>query len=114
LDLKIKQFVYRVRARLREGQIITSLVKYVGIGLFAGIILSFMSMVIPFYYAVPAAAGIVIIFFVIGIIMGIRKTPSPMKAALLADARGHKEKISTAFFLKGKDDPVSTLQKKGA
>lgn len=114
MDLKIKQFVYRVRARLREGQIITSLVKYVGIGLFAGIILSFMSMVIPFYYAVPAAAGIVIIFFVIGIIMGIRKTPSPMKAALLADARGHKEKISTAFFLKGKDDPFSILQKKDA
>lgn len=114
MDLKIKQFVYRVRARLKEQQIITNLIKYVGIGLFAGILLSFISMVIPFYYAVPAAAGIIIIFFVLGIIIGIRKTPSPMEAALLADARGHKEKISTAFFLKGKDDPFSNLQKKDA
>ncbi len=114
MDLKIKQFVYRVRARLKEQQIITNLIKYVGIGLSVGILLSFISMVIPFYYAVPAAAGVIIIFFIIGIIMGIRRTPSPMDAALLADARGHKEKISTAFFLKGKEDPFSTLQKKDA
>lgn len=114
MDIKIKRFVYRVRARLKEQQIITNLIKYAGIGLSVGILLSFLSMVIPFYYAVPAAAGVIIIFFIIGIIMGIRRTPSPMEAALLADARGHKEKISTAFFLKGKEDPFSTLQKRDA
>ena len=56
MDLKIKQFVYRVRARLKEQQIITNLIKYVGIGLSVGLLLSFISMVIPFYYAVPVAA----------------------------------------------------------
>lgn len=114
MDHKIKQFVYRVRARLREQQIITNLIKYAGIGLFIAVILSFLSLVVPLYYAVPVAVGIVGICFAVGIIMGIHKTPTPMEAALRADAKGHKEKISTALFLKGKEDPFSILQKKDA
>lgn len=114
MDSIIKQFVYRVRARLREQQIITNLIKFVGIGLSLGVIISFISLVIPFYYAVPVAVGMVIIFFMVGIIVGVRKTPSAMDAALQADAKGHKEKISTAFFLKGKEDPFSILQKRDA
>ncbi|MDE5864481.1 MAG: hypothetical protein K2H34_09060, partial [Lachnospiraceae bacterium] len=114
MDSKIRQFVYRVRARLREEQIIENIIKLAGIGLFIAVILSFISMVVPFYYAVPAAVGIVGLCFVLGIIIGIIKTPTPMDAALKADAKGYKEKISTAFFLRGKDDVFSILQKKDA
>lgn len=114
MDSKIRQFVYRVRARLREQQMITNLIKFVGIGLAVAVILSLISLIVPFYYAVPAAVGVVILFFAVGIIMGIRKTPSPMEAALQADTKGYKERISTAFFLKGKEDVFSTLQKKDA
>lgn len=114
MDQEIKKFVYRVRARLREQKMIENLIKLVGIGLFIAVLLSFISMLVPFYYAVPAAAGIVGICFATGIIMGIYKTPTLMEAALKADSKGHKEKISTAFFLKGKEDPFSVLQKKDA
>lgn len=114
MDHKIRQFVYRVRARLREQKIIEYIIKLVIIGLLVAVLLSFVSMMVPFYYAVPAAAGIVGICFAAGIIMGICKTPTPMEAALKADSKGHKEKISTAFFLEGKEDPFSTLQKKDA
>lgn len=114
MDNRIKKFVYQVRARLREQQIITNLIKLVGYGLIVAVILSVVSMVVPFYYAIPVASGIVILFFLTGIFIGLQKTPSPMKAALQADAKGHKEKISTAFFLAGKEDPFSTLQKRDA
>ncbi len=114
LDYKIRRFVYRVRARLREQMIIENIIKFVVVGLMAAVLLSFISMLVPFYYAVPAAAGIVGICFAAGIIMGIYKTPTPMEAALKADSKGHKEKISTAFFLEGKEDSFSTLQKKDA
>lgn len=114
MDNRIRKFVYQVRARLREQQIITNLIKLVGYGLIVAVILSLVSMIVPFYYAIPVATGIVILFFLMGIFIGLRKTPSPMKAALQADAKGHKEKISTAFFLAGKEDPFSTLQKRDA
>lgn len=114
MDNRIRKFVYQVRARLREQQIITNLIKLAGYGLIAAVILSLISMIVPFYYAIPAASGIVILFFGAGIFIGLRKTPSPMKAALQADAKGHKEKISTAFYLAGKEDPFSTLQKRDA
>lgn len=114
MDNRIRKFVYQIRGRLREQQIVTNLIKFVSYGLIAAVILSLISMVVPFYYAVPIAAGIVIFFFLAGIMIGMRKTPSPMKAALQADAKGHKEKISTAFYLVGKEDPFSTLQKRDA
>ena len=114
LDQKIRRFVYRVRARLREQKIIENIIKFVAIGLLVAVLLSFISMMVPFYYAVPVAVGIVGICFVTGFVMGIYKTPTPMEAALRADSKGHKERISTAFFLEGKEDSFSTLQKKDA
>lgn len=114
MDNTIRKFVYRVRARLREQQIVASLFRFVSYGLVFAIILSLISMFVPFYYAIPMAAAGLILFFFAGILLGIRKTPKPMEAALLADAKGHKEKISTAFFLAGKEDSFSILQKKDA
>lgn len=114
MDEVIKQFVYRVRARIREQKIIDQLLKMTGIGLFAAVIFSLVSLMVPFYYAIPMAVGVVVISFALGIIFGIRKTPSPMEAALKADAKGHKERISTAYYLAGKEDAFSTLQKKDA
>ena len=41
------------------------------IGLLTGVLLSFISMVVPFYYAVPVAVGIVGICFVTGFVTKI-------------------------------------------
>ncbi|MCM1500907.1 MAG: hypothetical protein NC124_20810, partial [Clostridium sp.] len=114
MDIKIRQFVYRVRARLREQQIIENLIRFAGIGLLVAVILSVVSLWIPFYYAVPAACGIVGFCFVLGVLAGIYRTPTPTEAALKADAKGYKEKISTAFFLRDREDAFSCLQKKDA
>lgn len=114
MDTKIKQFVYRVRARLREQKMIDSLLKITGIGLFLAVLISLVSLVVPFFYAEIVAAGVIGLSFVIGVAEGIKKTPTPMEAALTADSKGHKERISTAFFLVGREDAFSKLQKKDA
>lgn len=113
-DAGIRKFVYRVRSRLREQCIIDSVILTVTAGLGIGVILSLISLVVPFYYAVPLAAVVAIVSFAAGIFWGIRRTPSAQKAALLADAKGHKEKITTAFYLAGREDAFSALQKRDA
>lgn len=114
MDYKIKQFVYKIRARLREQEIISSLLFTAEIGLLLAVVISVISLVVPFYHTVLAALGVMAVSIFTGFVVGIRKTPSPMEAALRADAKGHKEKIATAFFLKGKEDAFSTLQKQDA
>lgn len=114
MDTTIKKFVQRVRARLREQSIVDQLVRAVGTGLLIAAAVSLISLAVPFFYAVPVAAGVVMISFFCGLTMGIRRTPSMMEAALQADAKGHKERISTALFLEGREDAFSSLQKKDA
>lgn len=114
MDAKIRQFVYRVRARIREQMIIDKLMQMTGFGLLSAVFVSLLSLVVPFFYAVPVAAACIIIAVVFGIILGIKGTPSPMEAALKADAKGHKERISTAYYLTGREDAFSFLQKKDA
>lgn len=114
MDSKIRQFVYRVRSRLREQLVIDNLIKVVSIGILVALAISVIALMVPFYYAIVVAAAILLIAFLVGIIGGIRKTPTPMQSALMADSKGHKEKISTAFYLSGKEDAFSILQKKDA
>lgn len=78
------------------------------------VVISLIALVLPFYYAIVVATIVLILSFCAGIIWGVWKTPTPMQAALRADAKGHKEKISTAFYLQGKEDAFSQLQKKDA
>lgn len=114
MDIKIKQFVYRVRSRLREQCIIDNLITFAEGGMLIAVLVSLVALVIPFYYAILVATTVLVLSFFGGIIWGVRKTPSAMQAALMADARGHKEKISTALYLQGKEDAFSQMQKKDA
>lgn len=97
LDARIKQFVYRVRNRIRKQFIIDNLIKFVEGGMLIAVILSLIALVVPFYYAIVVATLVLIASFLMGIIWGMKRTPKPMKAALLVDAKGYQEKISTAF-----------------
>lgn len=114
MDTKIRQFVYRVRSRLREQLVVDNLIKFVIGGMFIAVFVSLVALVVPFYYAIMVATIVLVTFFFAGIIWSVRKTPTPMQAALKADAKGYQEKLSTAFFLVGKEDPFSLLQKKDA
>lgn len=114
MDARIKQFVYRVRNRIRKQFIIDNLIKFVEDGMLIAVIISLIALMVPFYYAIAMATLVLVASFFIGIIWGMKKTPKPMQAALLVDAKGYKEKISTAFYLQGKEDVFSNMQKKDA
>lgn len=114
MDEQIRKFVYRIRGRLREQQVVSNLVNWSACGLLAADVISLASLAVPFYYAAFSAAVIVALLFAAGAVIGICKTPKPMQAALQADAKGYKEKISTAYFLIGREDAFSRLQKKDA
>ena len=114
IDQKIKHFVYAVRRRLRKQKILEILFLTIGSGFCISFVLSVISLFVLVCYVSQIIIGITAISFLAGIIAGWKKTPSVMEAALLADAKGHKEKISTAYFLKGKEDLFSVLQKKDA
>lgn len=114
LDNKIEKFVSRVRSRLREQSVIQNLIYTSILGLLFANVVCAISLVIPFYYAVLIAVFVVFISAVAGIIKGILKTPDAQGAALKVDAMGYQEKVSTALFLRGQDNPFAMLQKKDA
>ena len=70
MDSRIKRFVYRVRARLREQLIIDNLIKFAGIGLLIAVIISLISLVVPFYYAILVAAAIAAGYILAAQLMG--------------------------------------------
>ena len=114
MDNRIHLFVSRVRARIREQIMIEQLFRCTGWGLLFAVVIVLFSLAIPFFYATLVATTAVLLSFLWGIVEGIRKTPSHMEAALQADAKGYREKLSTAYDLQGKTDPFSLLQKKDA
>ena len=114
MDIEIKQFVYRVRRRLREQCVIDNLIRFVCKGMLVATVIMLVSLWIPFYYAIPIASFVSVLSFLAGLVAGIVRTPTPMQAALIIDAKGYQEKISTAFYLQGKEDLFSQLQKKDA
>ena len=83
-------------------------------GLFLAVLLSVISLLIPFYYAIPIGIGAVLLALVIGIVWGVRRTPSLERSALAVDAKGNKERVITALGLAGREDTFSILQKTDA
>lgn len=114
LDARMKQFISRVRNRIRKQCMIDNLIKFIEGGMLIAVILSLVALVVPFYYAIIMAVSVFIASFFMGIIWGVKMTPDLMKVALLIDAKGYQEKISTAFYLQGKEDVFSLMQKKDA
>lgn len=114
LDVKIEERIKRVRRRLRG----KSLGKYVLLGTAAGFFGSFLLSAItlfwPFYrmpYFIAAWMGIAL---AAGVVVGIKRTPSMEQAALMADAKGLAERLSTAWFLRGEQTSFARLQKQDA
>lgn len=113
-DKKISAFVKKIRGRLFWQVMIDTLLIWLAIGFFICLILSVVSMLVPFYYVFIFMAVTMALFLAAGIIWAFKHKPTPETAALRADANGCKEKIVTAYGLSGRDDAFSLLQKADA
>ena len=114
MDKKILTFVKKVRGRIRTRIMADRMLTFLVAGFFVSVLVMLLALWVPIYYAIPISVGVVLLFLTAGIISGFRKTPTLVKAALCADAKGHKEKITTALELAGRSDAFSVLQKKDA
>ncbi len=113
-DRKISAFVKKIRGILFGQVVIDTLLVFLAGGFAGCLVLSVISMLVPFYYVFIYMAVFMALALVAGIICAFFHKPSMETAALTADSKGCKEKITTAYELCGKDDVFSKLQKTDA
>ena len=113
-DQIIWKFVHKVRRRIGGQVVRRTLCDVACIGLVLACGISFFSLFVPFYYAVYVESIVLGSAVFVGIGLGIHRVPTLEQAALWADDKGYQEKITTAFGLRGKEDPFSMLQKQDA
>ena len=113
-DRKISAFVKKIRGILFGQVVIDTLLVFLAVGFAGCLVLSVISMLVPFYYVFIYMAVFMALALVAGIIWAFFHKPSMETAALTADSKGCKEKITTAYELCGRDDAFSKLQKTDA
>lgn len=111
-DRDILGFVTRVRRRQCRNLVVSHSVTALAAGFPAAFIMGAVSLAVPFYYAVQAGLVIIAGSLAAGIVVGIIRTPGLERSALLADEKGLRERVITAFSLRGRQDYFSMLQKK--
>ena len=110
-DRVILRFVDRVRLRLNRD----CLWKYFLISAVAGLgvwtLINSVALIRPIYGAVLYGAVACGIILLAGMICAVIKFPDRKRAALAADSKGLKERVTTALELMGDDDIFSKIQK---
>lgn len=114
LDQEILQFIKKVKSRQQEILVVNFTVYTLTIGFLIACVMGGLSFIMPFYYAIPISIFSICLAFVIGVVIGIMKTPNLEKSALKADEKGLRERVVTAYDLCGKEDYFSVLQKQNA
>lgn len=112
LDAEIKKYVKRVRRRLSEKAVLQMLLFGMLAGFGAAVVISLISLFVPWYFAVQYALIAVAAGVVAGMVLGILKRPDMKQAALRLDAQGFQERLITSYELAGKEDSISIIQKR--
>lgn len=115
---QLDQFIKKNIVKARRWITLTMLVDYVMIGLLAGLgagtIIMLISLFVPMYYAGLYATACLLIGLLTGCIITLVKRPNMTKASLMLDAKGFRERITTAYLATGKDDAFSMMVKQDA
>lgn len=96
LDAEIKKYVKRVRRRLSEKAVLQMLLFGMLAGFGAAVVISLISLFVPWYFAVQYALIAVAAGVVAGMVLGILKRPDMKQAALRLDAQGFQERLITS------------------
>lgn len=102
-DVIIERFIRKLRRHLTVQSVTDAAVPGGTAGFVIAIIISVLSMFIPFYHAGVCAVCAVCICVVTGAVYGFVKRPSMEKSALRADSLGYKERLVTAYGLAGEE-----------
>lgn len=102
-DVIIERFIRKLRRHLTVQSVTDAAVPGGTAGFVIAIIISVLSMFIPFYYAGVCSVCAVFVGVAAGAVYGFVKRPSMEKSALRADSLGYKERLVTAYGLAGEE-----------
>ena len=110
-DRLILQFIKKVKNRLQGISMWKYMLMSVVFGLVIWALVNAVALVFPVYAAVLYGAIVCLLVMVAGAIVAVLHFPTKKQAALAADSKGLKERVTTAYELMGRDDIFSRIQK---
>lgn len=102
-DKIIRSFIASVRRHLTVQNMIDMMAVGGAAGFALALALSVLSMLVPFYYAVPVACALAVLCVIAAAVYAFAKKPDMKKSALTIDSLGYKEAVITAYELCGED-----------
>ncbi len=114
MDKEIRIFIYKLRRRLGIQKAMNIFPFVLSIGFFLGFLHILFGYFYPFYYASIIASFWILASVLFGIIYFFFHFPKEQEAAHMGDAIIGQERLLTALELRGKNEPISCLQKKDA
>lgn len=114
MDKEIRIFIYKLRRRLGIQKAMNIFPFVLSIGFFLGFLHILFGYFHPFYYASIIASFWILASVLFGIIYFFFHFPKEQEAAHMGDAIIGQERLLTALELRGKNEPISCLQKKDA
>lgn len=114
MDKEIRIFIYKLRRRLGIQKAMNIFPFVLSIGFFLGFLHILFGYFHPFYYASIIASFWILTSVLFGVIYFFFHFPKEQEAAHMGDAIIGQERLLTALELRGKNEPISCLQKKDA
>lgn len=111
MDKEIRIFIYKLRKRLGIQKAMNIFPLVLSTGFFLGFLHLFFGYFYPFYYAGMLAGFWIVVSILFGIIYFFLHFPKEQEAAHMGDTVIGQERLLTALELRGKEEPISCLQK---
>ena len=110
-DKLILKFIKKVRRQLCSNIFFKGFFYSLAAGMIAWGVFNTIALFVPFYSAILFGLGAFVICLIAGCIISTRFYPSMERSTIIMDRLGLKERLTTSYGLKGKDDLVSRIQK---
>ena len=110
-DRLILQFIKKVKNRLQGISMWKYMLMSAVTGLVIWALINAVALIFPVYGAVFYGAIVCMLVLVAGAIVAVLHFPTKKQAALAADSKGLKERVTTAYELMGREDIFSRIQK---
>ncbi len=110
-DQRILKFIKTVKRYVNRDVLVRNMHVFLVTGLGAFLLVSLISLFVPFYNALMYGALACAFTLIIGITYSIIKFKNKKQAALIADSKGLKERVSTAYEFMGREDIFARIQK---
>lgn len=111
LDLFIKKRIKETRRRVTAVRLASDMLFGLVIGMAGAAVIMVVSLFVPMYYAPVFAVAVIGLGLLSGGVLTLIRRPDMKRAALLLDAKGFQERVTTSYERAGESDTFSMLLK---